>query len=304
MKRLEFHITYICNHACIFCSEDERMRKYNKNPLSPIQVKIILIDRARKWFNHVNFTGGEPTLFPGFIDLLIFAKKLWYIIYVWTNGTKFIEPEFSREALKYIDELSLSVHWYDNESCTEQTGDTLHFQNFQKIIDNINSYKTSKNLFFSNIVINRSNYKNALTIVTFLRDTGYPLHQILISVIAPEGTADRNFWDLVFDLSDFQEDIPEIIQYTNTHWIILRFFGLPTCILWDQYKDYANDEHWEERHTIERFSNTDGKVKLIDIYTPDNSRKRTFVEKCENCKWRMKPCTWVFKKYLDYYDFR
>lgn len=76
MKRLEFHITYICNHACIFCSEDDRMKSFRDAPLSLLQVKVILIDRAKKGYNHVNFTGGEPLLFPQIGDLLRFAKRL------------------------------------------------------------------------------------------------------------------------------------------------------------------------------------------------------------------------------------
>lgn len=303
MKRLEFHITYICNHACIFCSEDTRMRKFSKNPLTPLQVKVILIDRAKKWYNHVNFTGGEPMLFPDFLGLLEFSKKLGYTIYVGTNGTKLADEKFAETAFSYIDELSLSVHWYDEKSCIEQTGDPDHFKNFPKIIENINTYKTPRNTFFTNIVIDALNYRNTLLIIEFLITTWYPMNQILISVVAPEGIADKNFSDLVFDLLDFQKYIPDIVLFVLPHGVLLRFFGLPTCILGDKYWQYANDAHWEERHTIERFSDSDGKIKLIDIYSPDNSRKRKFVQKCENCKWKMKPCTGVFTKYLDYYEF-
>ena len=129
------------------------------------------------------------------------------------------------------------------------------------------------------------------------------VQQILISNIAPEWLADHDFEDLVFDLYDFQKYITEIVDYCDKNDLILRFFGLPTCILAEKYFDYSNDAHWEERHTIERFSNKDWKVTLIDVYSPDNTRKRKFVDKCADCKWKLNPCGWVFKKYLDYYDF-
>jgi wyosine [tRNA(Phe)-imidazoG37] synthetase (radical SAM superfamily) len=48
MKRLEFHISYICNHNCIFCSEYDRLKKYKKNPISFLEIKAILIDRRKK----------------------------------------------------------------------------------------------------------------------------------------------------------------------------------------------------------------------------------------------------------------
>ena len=303
MKRLEFHISYICNHKCIFCSEEERLIKYRNNPLTLFQIKTILLDRRKKWFNHVNFTGWEPTIIPWFLDLLKFSKKLWYKIYVGTNWTMFAWEKFTKEAVKYIDELSLSIHWYNKETCKKQTWLENHFNIYKNNISrNIIKYNSNKIFYFSNIVINKYNYKDTLKIIKFIKKT-YPLvKQILISNIAPEWAADRNFWDLVFDLLDFKKFIPEIVNYCNENNLILRFFGLPTCILWDKYYNYSNDKHWEERHTIERFTNSRWQVILQDIYSPDNSRKRTFIEKCNSCKWRIKPCTGIFKKYLNYYE--
>lgn len=168
MKRLEFHITYFCNHACIFCSEDDRMQRYNKFPLTEIQVRTILVDRAKKGYNHVNFTGGEPTLFPNFLKLLHFTKKLGYKIYVGTNGTMFASPDFAQEALGYIDELSFSVHWFDQKSCEKQTGHKKHFDIFtQHIIPNVKRFQNG-NFFFSNIVIDKYNYQDTVKIISFL----------------------------------------------------------------------------------------------------------------------------------------
>ena len=302
MKRLEFHISYICNHYCIFCSEYDRLKAYKHNPLNVFQIKTILLDRKKNWFNHVNFTWWEPTIIPGFLDILSFAKKIGYTIYVWTNGTMFASEEFSKEALKYIDELSLSIHWYDSESCFTQTWSKQHFEIFKKISKNIKQYHTG-NFFFSNVVINKYNYKNTLDIIKFIKQSDYPVQQILVSNIAPEWLADHDYEKLVFDLLDFSKYLDSIISFVREKNIILRFFWLPTCILWDKYKEYSNDAHWEERHTIERFTNHEGKIILKDIYSPDNSRKRCFVEKCEGCEYKISPCTWIFKKYLDYYIF-
>lgn len=303
MKRLEFHISYICNHDCIFCSEYDRLIAYKKNPLTILQIKTILLDRRKSWFNHVNFTWGEPTIIPWFLELLMFAKKIGYTIYVWTNGTMFSWDNFAQEALKYIDELSLSIHWFNEESCFEQTGRKKHFEIFSNLIaPNIQKYNNN-NFFFSNIVINKFNYSATLDIIKFIKQSQYPVKQILISNIAPEWLADHNFKNLVFDINDFKNYIPEIIEYCDANNLILRFFWFPLCILWEKYANYSNDEHWEERHTIERYTNADWKIVLQDIYSPDNSRKRCFVEKCFDCTYKNQPCTWVFEKYLDYYKF-
>lgn len=279
------------------------MQKYKNAPLTEIQVKTILIDRAKKGYNHVNFTWWEPTLFPRFLKLLSFAKKLGYKIYVGTNGTMFANEDFAQEALLYIDELSLSIHWFDQESCRIQTQHKDHFYIFvQKIIPNIIKFQQS-NFFFTNIVLNKDNYLDGKKILEFIVESWYPVMQVLFSNIAPEGLADHHFSELVFDLDIFKSTIPNIVSYCIENNLTLRFFWLPTCILWDEYQIYANDLHWEERHTIERYTNQRGEVVLQDIYSPDNSRKRIFIEKCYDCKWKEKPCTGVFEKYLEYFYF-
>jgi len=302
MKRLEFHISYICPHKCIFCSEADRMDDFQNHPLSLLQIKTILVDRRKKWYEHVNFTGGEPTLIPGFLDLLKFTKKLGYKIYVGTSGVMFSSEIFAQEALKYINELSLSVHWYSLETCGKQTGMKWHFNNFPTIARNIEKYKTD-NYFFLNIVINTYNYTDVEKIMDFVMNSGYNFQQALVSNIAPEGSAKHNYKDLAFDLNDFKNFIPWIVNKCISSEKILRFFWIPSCILWEENADYSNDEHWEERHTIERVFDKNWKAALVDIYSPDNSRERTFVEKCKKCKWKEKPCTWIFQKYLDIYHF-
>ncbi len=302
MKRLEFHISYLCNHACIFCSEYDRMNSYKNSPLSLIQIKTILIDRRKKGFDHVHFTGGEPTIVPGFLDLLRFSKRLGYTVFIGTNGTMFSSEDFAQEALGYIDELSLSIHGYDAVTMQEQTGNKHHFSILEtSIFKNIEKYQRN-NFFFANIVLNQKNYRHIIEILKFIQGSEYPAKQVLISVVAPEGLAEKSYSDVVFDLFDFQKYIPEVVEYCNTYGLTVRFFGLPTCLLGSEYLDYSNDSHWEERHTIERFIDTDGKISLVDIFTPDNSRKRKYVEKCSSCIWKQKPCTGIFSKYLDYYS--
>jgi MoaA/NifB/PqqE/SkfB family radical SAM enzyme len=74
---------------------------------------------------------------------------------------------FAKNSLKYIDELSLSVHWYSEETCEKQVGLKYHYRNFQRIVQNIEKYK-KENFFFLNIVINRYNYLDVENIIKFV----------------------------------------------------------------------------------------------------------------------------------------
>lgn len=297
-------MTTTCNHACIFCSEDDRMTLYKNHPLTLLQIKTILVDRAKKGFNYVNFTGWEPTLFPKFLELLRFSKKLGYKIYVGTNGTMLANEEFAKEFLDSVDVLSLSIHWYDRDSCVEQTGDQKHYERFLDIAKYVSKYKKPHHYFQSNIVLNSKNYKHIQRIATNMIQMWYHVDHLLVSYVAPEGLARKNYQNLSVKYELVLPFIHELNNFVQSKKNLqLRIFGIPLCKLWDEFKSLSNDTYWRERNTIERFTNNKWKITLIDIYSPDNSRERVFVAKCNVCMWREKPCTGVFKKYLDYYEF-
>lgn len=303
MKRLEFHISYRCNHNCIFCSEEERMNKFYNHPLSIKEIKLILLDRRKKWYNHVNFTWWEPTIIPNFLEIVEFAKKIWYKIYIGTNWIMLYWEDFASELLWNIDELSLSIHWFDKESCFKQIWNNKHFENIWKIFENITKYKKNDTELFLNIVLNKYNYQDILKIINFVIDSWYNFWQVLVSYIAPEWAWLRNYSELSFDLYDLQKLIPDIIDLCEKNNKIVRFFWLPYCILWENFWIYSNDLHWEARNTIERITMKNWKIWLIDINSLDNTRERSFVSKCENCKLKLNPCSWVFTKYLEYHNF-
>lgn len=302
-KTLDFHMTTTCNHACIFCSEDDRMTRYKNHPLTMIQIKTILVDRAKKGFNYVNFTGWEPTLFPNFLELLRFAKKLGYKIYVGTNGTMLANEEFAQEFLDYVDVLSLSIHWFDQESCILQVWDPGHYDRFYKIARNVSFYKKPHHYYQANIVANKFNYNFLTQIGNNMLKMWYDVDHFLVSYIAPEGLARKDYKDLSVDYNDIIPHIHEFRNFTQFYKKQFRIFGIPLCILGEDYEEYSNDMYWRERNTIERFTNINNKVSLIDIHSLDNSRERVFVERCDGCPWKGKPCTGVFEKYLLYYPF-
>jgi hypothetical protein len=79
------------------------------------------------------------------------------------------------------------VHWYNKDTCYKQTNSKEHFDIYKNYISkNILKYKTDNIFYFSNIVINKYNYREVLKILKFIKSS-YPItKQILISNIAPE----------------------------------------------------------------------------------------------------------------------
>ena len=100
MNRLEFHMAYVCTNRCVFCSEKDRMRRFRRYPITRRAVERVLKEKREEGFQHVTFTGGEPTLFPRFWQVLRFAKDLGYRTLVITNGSALAIPASVRKCVR------------------------------------------------------------------------------------------------------------------------------------------------------------------------------------------------------------
>jgi uncharacterized radical SAM superfamily Fe-S cluster-containing enzyme len=100
-------ITSRCNLACHYCFADANRNPYELSFEQVLGVLKRLRDQRPAPAFAVQFSGGEPTVHPRFLDIVAAAKKMGFShIQVASNGLKFVDSEFavrSREAgLQYI----------------------------------------------------------------------------------------------------------------------------------------------------------------------------------------------------------
>ena len=110
MERLELHLTYHCPERCVFCSEEHRMDSYRPYKVTWGRVARVLRTHAARGVRNVHFTGGEPTIHPRFVDVLMLARKLGLRTSIGTIGTMLCREDFARAALPYLDEGLFSLH--------------------------------------------------------------------------------------------------------------------------------------------------------------------------------------------------
>jgi MoaA/NifB/PqqE/SkfB family radical SAM enzyme len=289
---LEFHISYSCNNDCIFCGEYHRLEKFKSVGFikSPV-VKKNLEERMALGCNFVNFTGGEPTLHPDFPEIVKYAKKLGYRVYVGTNGTMGGNQEFLEKALPYLDELSLSIH-----GNTEKLhGSMTKGNNFKPVI---NILKCAKKInprlkLFVNTVIVKKNAKKLINFLSYLKN--FNIDNLLISNLAPEGRGLDDYDDLALSVNDWKNLIGQVGGLVDRCGFPVRFFGLPFCVLNDQTAR-SNDLFWLPRTTIEIELIRDNEIKLvaIDDYVPDRNRIKDKIA-CRSCSYD-KLCEGMFKE--------
>ncbi len=128
---LTIDLTNRCNMMCDPCFMDANQVGYvHELTLEEVQT---LLDNAitvkPKRQMSVQFSGGEPTISPHFLDAIVYAKKLgYYSVQAATNGIRFAqEPDFAKKA--------------------KQAGMRLAYLQFDGVGNDANSHRKVKNLF-------------------------------------------------------------------------------------------------------------------------------------------------------------
>jgi organic radical activating enzyme len=122
-KFIEWMIHDVCNYNCSFCCNENKaginrwttIEKYKE-----YADKIISqCDGNPLW---IQFTGGEPTLFPDLLELMQYVKNKGAYVSLLTNGSRTLRWWEELKQGKCLDNLMLTYH-------PEQTNDYIHAAN-------------------------------------------------------------------------------------------------------------------------------------------------------------------------------
>jgi MoaA/NifB/PqqE/SkfB family radical SAM enzyme len=294
MERLELHLTYTCPEKCVFCSEEHRMEKYKRFPVTWGRVAKVLRTHASRGVQNVHFTGGEPTIHPRFVQALQLAKKLGMKTSIGTIGTKLSKRKFAKRALPYLDEALFSLHGPTaavHDALTQREGS---FSRVTGAIQIAQEIKPAFNVYINTVITKQNVY--ALPDTIALADSlGAKL--IVVSNTTPEGGGGDLYKELAVPLSELREVISQVPAKVSQATV--RFFGVPMCLLGEHFA-WSNDLHWDPRVTVEWMSKP-GKVQFDGIYSWTPDRRRVHTKECSDCL-RKKICMGVFDTYAELWD--
>lgn len=293
MRRLELHVTYTCPERCVFCSEEHRMQRYRPYPVTWARVATVLRTHAQRGIRAVHLTGGEPTIHPRFVEILMLAHKLKMRTSVGTIGTMLARGDFAQRALPWLDEALFSLHGPDaatHDAMTRREG------SFEQVTGAMRTCLEAKPGFgaYVNTVVTAQNVDVLPDTVALADRLGATL--VIVSNATPEGLALDHYAEQAVTLEKLAEVLPRVPAAASR--AIVRFFGVPMCIL-GEHRSLSNDLHWDPRVTVE-WASAPGKVALDDFYNWAPDRKRVHVAECENCSHRG-VCMGVFDRYAELY---
>ncbi|MBI5622579.1 MAG: radical SAM protein [Elusimicrobia bacterium] len=293
IRRLEFHISYECRQHCLFCSEADRLKRWKGSPVTPAEMARVLAEKRRQGFDHVTFTGGEPTLVTGLEGVLRAAKGLGYATYMTSNGSRLHEPAFAKRILPLLDELCLSVHGPDPALHDALCGTPGGFERLRMALALAGS---REGLFLlTNTVVVRGNWDRLPAVLGFILGHKGVQH-ILLSHPAPEGRSAKDYASLAVPFKEWKRAVPGLASQARAKGVTLRFFGLPLCVL-GAHAVLSNDLYFSPRVTVER-GRVQGKPGLVEITSLKPTRRRVQPEVCSGCSVR-DLCGGVFERHLE-----
>jgi radical SAM protein with 4Fe4S-binding SPASM domain len=187
-------LTKSCNLFCAHCYEGAGTnhplpthaigRLTSVGPISFKQWKDILADCARLGAKKVQFTGGEPTLYPGLMELIEYARSCRYHdIEVFTNATR-LEDRLLRQWASSGVRVALSFY-----SCDPKTYDTITRRtgSFRQTVQGIRDILAHNIPVRVAIVLMRDNLSHLTDTVEFLKGLGLKDKEIEWDYVRPTG---------------------------------------------------------------------------------------------------------------------
>lgn len=295
IKRLELHVIYQCSNACVFCNEADHMREFGRHPATMEDVEGMLRRYRAQGYEHVTFTGGEPTLFPKIWEALKLAKELGYRTFVISNGAAMSMKEFAQRALPYLDEVCLSIHGHDMQMHTGHTQNLKSFDRQKRTLEQMEAHP-NEHFLLINCVVTQKNVPYLPQILKFL--TGYTkVRHVLFSQLAPMGDAQSRYKTMAPKHSEILNQLPELNRIGREKNVDVRVCGIPVCLFGEDWR-CANDLYFSPRLTVARAWNKDGTAGWFEEDGRRPELSRIHPPACNTCKLKGR-CGGIYQQYWD-----
>jgi MoaA/NifB/PqqE/SkfB family radical SAM enzyme len=296
LQQVEIQLGHMCNNRCVFCVSGQQTAEGKAGPLDVAPV-IHEIEKAfASGHRKLTLLGGEPTLQPGFLDVVRRAVALGYEeIVLFTNGAK-----TAREG--YIDEIlatggrftwRISMQGATTEA-HERT--TLKEGSFGRIQRTMATLAKKGETVTVNMCVVQSNYDSVAAFPALLLPLG--VKQLHLDMIRPSDAGVRTeeelramvprYTDLVPAMEAMIEGFPDDFD--------VNIGNLPYCLA----PKLARWIHHDGERTLTIA--VDGQNKLSQPWDKYLTKRRDKMKpaSCKACVFESR-CSGVFEAYRHFY---
>ena len=282
-----FRLAEACNNACPMCSNSGRPEAwFTKTEGLLTRVGFL----ASQGFKRVVLTGGEPTIHPGFwevVDALNAHEMTWDVN---THGRSFSDPAFTARALdEGLKRAIVSLHSHDVTTSCEIFGvkEAAHHETVEGIAQLLDAGVWT----MLNCVVTTH---NAGHLSDYLRwcvtrfGTGY-----VMKLAFPSTTGKGGEWEgLNLRYTDVIDEVLAMREAAQELGLPLVFESFPSCVLQDKRNRNVSRSGFGETHYLDDV--TGDRVYPIDHIEAALS---AYPESCQRCR-AIKTCPGVSEGYL------
>ncbi len=276
---------YSCNNSCIFCTRPNDASMPNVwGYVEDKSTKQIFneLAEARKQFNGVILTGGEPAIRRDFFEILQKCVDLGFEkISIQTNARKFADKMFAEKTIKILGDRAdfyVSFHSHRKELFNKLSGTNA----YDEALTGLKNLLSLSEQVRTNTVVMKPNYKELPEIAKFLCDLG--VKEIEFMFVHPNGMAWVNRKQIVPRIENTIPFVKKAIDVAEMYGVRATATCFPICALDNKCKTKASELFLPEHMIIK------------------NPKARTKDEKCKDCKY-FRNCWGIWTNYLKIFPF-
>ncbi len=278
-----------CNNRCVMCSVHSGADRAEELTFEEAKEQI---RKNAPDHRHIEFTGGEPTVREGVIDLIKFAKECGYKqIGISTNGRRLANKEYSDALVGAgLNYATIAVHGHDAETHEKMTDAKGSFEEGVQGIKNL--LATGATVSVAS-VMNRFNHQTFHKIGELLLDIRVSFWAI--SDLIPDGRAKDIYEELCVSPREKEqsllETVPVFMGVAN-----VSIFNFPRCYLPQELPKHVFFFDTKSKMELWNVKGVDGKYKKEgDVYQDVH---KAYIPMCLDCS-KYESCGGFFKKELE-----
>lgn len=295
-RQIEIQLGHMCNNRCVFCVSGQRTAMREAFPIAPDPVVEKLREAREQGIEKVTLLGGEPTIQPGFFDVLRAAVGLGFReIVIFTNGVKTARPTFVDEILATGGRFTFRLSF---QGATERSHErtTKKLGSFIRLVESLENLRARGQRTTVNMCVVRSNYESVDAFPELLLRHG--VSQLHLDMIRPLDAGVRSEEEMRDMLPRYSDMVPALTRMIERFppGFDVNIGNLPYCVA----PQLAPFIHHDGNTTLTVA--IDGDDDLSEPWDKYENKRRDKVklESCRSCVFDDR-CSGVFDTYRRFY---
>ncbi len=293
--QVEIQLGHMCNNRCVFCTSGQQTELGRARPLET-QPIIDRIDAAfAQGMRKLTLLGGEPTLQPGFKDVLRRAVELGFEeIVVFTNGVKTARPAYVDELLAIASNITWRISLQGatkaaHERTTKKSG------SFDRIVRSLENLHQRGEHITVNMCVVQSNFESVSEFPALILP--FDAQQLHLDMVRPLDAGERSDEDFAQMIPHYSDMVPALRKMVAgfPDDFDVNIGNLPYCIA----PDLAPVIHHDGERTYTVAVNDTSLSDPWDKYEVKR-RDKGKPESCQQCVFEAR-CNGVFDRYVELY---